>query len=98
VVLTPISCGKSESLRQVAEQLYSELKSGGVDVLLDDRDGRPGVMFAEMELIGIPHRVTIGERGLKAGEVEYVDRRTMQTTSIALTEIYSHLRRLLAPH
>ncbi len=98
VVLTPIGYGKSESVRQVTEQLYAELKSGGVDVLLDDRDGRPGVMFAEMELIGIPHRVTIGERGLKTGEVEYVDRRTMQTTNIALTEIHSHLRRLLAPH
>jgi prolyl-tRNA synthetase len=97
VVLTPIGYGKSEAVHQVADQLYAELQAGGVDVLLDDRDGRPGVMFAEMELIGIPHRVTIGERGLKTGDVEYVDRRTLQTTVIALTEIYSHLRRLLAP-
>jgi len=56
------------------------------------------VMFAEMELIGIPHRVTIGERGLKAGEVELVDRRTLQTTMVAVQEIYPHLRRLLDAH
>jgi len=52
-------------VRQLADQLYAELQAAGVDVLLDDRDERPGVMFAEMELIGIPHRLTIGERGLK---------------------------------
>ena len=62
-------------MRETAERLYGELAAAGVDVLLDDRDERPGVMFADMELIGIPHRVVVGERGLKDGTVEYQGRR-----------------------
>ncbi len=62
---------KSERVREAAEKLYAELQAAGIDVLFDDRDARPGVMFADMELIGIPHRVVIGERGLDKGEVEY---------------------------
>jgi prolyl-tRNA synthetase len=58
-----------------ADTLYADLTAAGVDVLLDDRDERPGVMFADAELIGIPHRVTVGERGLKDGEIEYQPRR-----------------------
>ncbi len=96
VVITPIGYGKSEQVRQVAEQLYAELQSSGVDVLLDDRDERPGVMFAEMELIGIPHRVTVGERGLKEGKVEYVNRRSRQTTSISIAEAFAFVRQKLA--
>ena len=96
IVLTPVGYGKSEQVRQVAEQLYAELQAAGVDVLLDDRDERPGVMFAEMELIGIPHRVTIGDRGLKEGRVEYVDRRTLQTTPVAVGEAYAFIRERLA--
>ena len=64
-VVALIGYGKSQQVRQVADQLYAQLQSSGVDVLLDDRDERPGVMFAEMELIGVPHRITIGERALK---------------------------------
>ena len=79
-------------VRQVSDQLYAQLQTAGVDVLLDDRDERPGVMFAEMELIGIPHRITIGERGLKDGNVEYVDRRSMVTTAVALGDAYELLR------
>jgi prolyl-tRNA synthetase len=96
IVLTPVGYGKSEQVRQVAERLYAELQAAGVDVLLDDRDERPGVMFAEMELIGIPHRVTIGDRGLKEGRVEYVDRRTLQTTPVAVGEAYAFIRERLA--
>jgi prolyl-tRNA synthetase len=96
IVLTPVGYGKSEQVRQVAEQLYEELRAAGVDVLLDDRDERPGVMFAEMELIGIPHRLTIGERGLKEGRVEYVDRRTLQTTPVAVGDAYAFLRERLS--
>jgi prolyl-tRNA synthetase len=96
IVLTPVGYGKSEQVRQVAEQLYAELQAAGIDVLLDDRDERPGVMFAEMELIGIPHRLTIGDRGLKEGKVEYVDRRTLQTTPIALGDAYAFVRERLA--
>jgi prolyl-tRNA synthetase len=96
IVLTPVGYGKSEQVRQVAERLYAELQAAGVDVLLDDRDERPGVMFAEMELIGIPHRVTIGDRGLKEGRVEYVDRRTLQTTPVEVGEAYTFIRERLA--
>ena len=96
IVLTPVGYGKSEQVRQVAEQLYAELLAAGVDVLLDDRDERPGVMFAEMELIGIPHRLTIGDRGLKEGRVEYVDRRTLQTTPVAVGDAYAFVRERLA--
>ena len=96
IVLTPIGYGKSQQVKQVADQLYAELQSSDVDVLLDDRDERPGVMFAEMELIGIPHRITIGERGLKEGNVEYVNRRTLKTTSIPMGETFAFVRAQLA--
>ena len=92
VVLTPVGYGKSEQVRQMADRMYAELQAAGVDVLLDDRDERPGVMFAEMELIGIPHRLTIGERGLKEGKVEYVDRRTLQTTPIPAGDAVAFVR------
>ena len=71
LVIIPMQMKKSERVRATAEQLYQDLVSAGVDVLFDDRDARPGVMFADMELIGIPHRVVVGERGLDNGEVEY---------------------------
>jgi prolyl-tRNA synthetase len=96
IVLTPVGYGKSEQVRQVADQLYAELQTAGIDVLLDDRDERPGVMFAEMELIGVPHRITIGERGLKEGKVEYVDRRSLQTTTVPVGDAYSFVRERLA--
>ncbi len=96
IVLTPVGYGKSEQVRQVADQLYAELSGAGVDVLLDDRDERPGVMFAEMELIGIPHRVTIGERGLKEGRLEYVDRRSLQTIPVPVADAYGFVRERLA--
>ncbi len=98
VVVTPIGYGKSQQVRQVADQLYAQLQSSGVDVLLDDRDERPGVMFAEMELIGIPHRITIGERGLKEGNVEYVNRRSLQTTIVVLGEAFEFMKAQLAQH
>jgi prolyl-tRNA synthetase len=98
VVLTPVGYGKSEQVRQVADQLYAQLQAGGVDVMLDDRDERPGVMFAEMELIGIPHRITIGERGLKEGRVELVDRRSLTTTAVTVADVYQALRDRLAAH
>jgi len=70
VVICPVGAGKSEAVREAANVLYDELRSVGVDVILDDRDERPGVMFADWELIGVPVRVTVGERGLKDGTVE----------------------------
>ncbi|EJX08651.1 prolyl-tRNA synthetase [gut metagenome] len=77
VVICPMNYAKSEAVREAADKLYEELKAQGVDVILDDRDMRPGVMFADWELIGVPHRVVIGDRGLKNGEIEYVNRRHM---------------------
>ena len=97
VAITPVGYRKSEAVRQAADHLYEELRATGVDVLLDDRDERPGVMFAEMELIGIPHRLTIGERALKSGEFEYFDRRTQQTSTVPLTEAHGFIRGRLTP-
>lgn len=71
LALVPMNLKKSEMVQEAAGKLYEELKAAGIDVIFDDRDARPGVMFADMELIGIPHRVVVGERGLKSGEVEY---------------------------
>lgn len=73
-VICPMGYGKSEAVREQADRIYEELKQAGVDVILDDRDMRPGVMFAEWELIGVPHRIVVGDRGLKTGEVEYAHR------------------------
>jgi len=75
VVLVPINMHRSERVREAAEALYAELTDMGLDVLFDDRDARPGVMFADAELIGIPHRLVVAERGLDAGELEYRHRR-----------------------
>ena len=84
VAIVPIGMGKSAAVRDAAEQLYAALQAAGVEVLLNDRDERPGVMFADMELIGIPHRIVIGERSLKEGNVEYQERRDAQAQSIPL--------------
>ena len=69
-------------MREAAEQLYQQLREAGVDVLMDDRGQRPGVMFADADLIGIPHRVVIGERGLDAGHYEYKHRRDEDSQDI----------------
>jgi prolyl-tRNA synthetase len=96
VVITPVGYGKSESVRNAADRIHEELSAAGIDVLLDDRDERPGVMFAEMELIGIPHRITIGERALKNGQVEYVDRRALETQFVPLAEAGAFVRGLVS--
>jgi len=87
LVICPVGWGKSEAVRQAATELYEKLSGSNIDVILDDRDERPGVMFADWELLGVPHRITIGERGLKEGLVEYQHRRDKEVTKIALTEI-----------
>jgi prolyl-tRNA synthetase len=92
VCLVPMGYHKSEAVKAAADQLYGELKAAGVDVVLDDRNERPGVMFADMELIGIPHRVVIGERGLKEGQLEYKGRRDEEATMIAQTDAVSTLK------
>ena len=96
VALCPIGIKKSEAVKAAAEALYAELQAAGIDVLLDDRDERPGVMFADMELIGIPHRITIGERGLKEGKLEYQGRRDTGATPVAQGEAVALLKSKLA--
>jgi len=92
VAICPIGIKKSEAVKAAAETLYSELQAAGIDVLLDDRDERPGVMFADMELIGIPHRLTIGDRGLKEGKIEYQGRRDAAATPVAPEEALALLK------
>ncbi len=92
VVLCPISPERFPAVKAASDQLYDQLLAAGVDVILDDRGERPGAMFADWELIGVPHRVTIGERGLKAGEVEYQQRRDAAATPVAVAEIFDLIK------
>ena len=87
LVIVPMGWGKSPAVREAAEKLYAELTAAGIDVILDDRDERPGSMLADWELIGIPHRVVIGERGLKEGVAEYQGRRDAEAAKLPLAEI-----------
>ena len=92
VAIAAIGYDRSDAVRAAAEQLHDELEAAGVEVLLDDRGERPGVMFADLELIGIPHRVTIGDRGLKEGRVEYQGRREAQPTAVPLADAAAFLQ------
>ncbi len=92
VALVPIGLHKSTEVAQAAEQLYCELVAAGFEVLFDDRDERPGVMFADMDLIGIPHRLVIGERGLRKSMVEYKGRRDSQPSELARDSLLAELR------
>ncbi len=91
VVICPVGWGKSEAVRDEAQKLYDALIAAGVDAILDDRDERPGVMFADWELIGVPHRVTIGDRGLKEGLVEYQGRRDAEAAKLPVGEVFGHV-------
>jgi prolyl-tRNA synthetase len=84
VAILPMNAKKSHRVREAAEQLYADLQAAGVEVILDDRNVRPGVMFNDMELIGIPHRVVIGERGLDQGALEYRRRTDSENSEIPL--------------
>jgi prolyl-tRNA synthetase len=92
VAIVPIGAGKSEKVRSTAERLHEELAAAGMEVLLDDRDERPGAMFADMDLIGIPYRIVVGDRGLAAGEVEFKGRREEQATPVAVDRIVDYTR------
>jgi prolyl-tRNA synthetase len=91
VVLVPINMHKSQRLREAVDSLYQELLDNGFEVLLDDRKERPGVMFADMELIGIPHRVVFSEKGLDAGNLEYKGRRDADSEDVPLSDIVPFL-------
>jgi len=96
VAIAPIGWGKNAEVRAQAERLHDELSSAGIEVLLDDRDERPGVMFADLELIGIPHRLNVGERSLKQGQVEYQARVGDKPAPVELTAAVEHIRSLCA--
>jgi prolyl-tRNA synthetase len=92
VVLVPINYQKSEQVRETADRLYRDFEAAGIDVLLDDRDARPGVKFADSELLGIPHRIVIGDRGLSAGKLEYRQRRQSESTEISAADPVGYIR------
>jgi prolyl-tRNA synthetase len=92
VAIAPVGYDRNEAVRTLADRLHDELAAAGVEVLLDDRGERPGVMFADLELIGIPHRITIGDRGLKEGKVEYQGRRDAAATAVPVDEIARFVR------
>ncbi len=92
LAIVPIGLNRSALVRETTDQLYAELTAAGIEVLLDDRDERLGVMFADLELIGIPHRIVIGERGLKDGNIEYQARRDEKPGIIPLQNIVSHIK------
>ena len=96
VVLCPMGMDRSELVREAAEQLYAQLSEAGIDVILDDRGERPGAMFADWELIGVPHRVVIGERSLKEGMLEYQGRRDEAATPVAQDGMTAFLQAKLA--
>jgi prolyl-tRNA synthetase len=92
VVLCPIGYDRSADVKVAADRLHDELRDAGVDVILDDRGERPGAMFADWELVGVPHRVVISERGLKEGQLEYQGRRDAAATPVALADLHAWLK------
>jgi prolyl-tRNA synthetase len=95
LALVPIGYRKSDNVRETVDKLYSELVHAGYDVLLDDRDERPGVIFADMDLIGIPHRLVIGDKGLAKGVAEYKGRRDAKPREIALDDVVNEIAQLV---
>ncbi len=95
VAIVPIGYAKSAQVKEAADRLHDALTAAGIAVLLDNRDERPGVMFADMELIGVPHRVVIGDRGLKDGQIEYKGRRDAEARTLPLTEAETSLKSMV---
>ena len=96
VAIVPMNMHKSEEVKEAAEKLYAELTAMGIEVLFDDRKERPGVMFSDMELIGIPHTIVIGDRSMKEGNFEYKNRRSGEKTAVAMSDIVEHVKAQLA--
>ncbi|EEX93077.1 prolyl-tRNA synthetase [Vibrio orientalis CIP 102891 = ATCC 33934] len=96
VAIVPMNMHKSEEVKEAAEKLYAELTAMGIEVLFDDRKERPGVMFSDMELIGIPHTIVIGDRSMKEGNFEYKNRRNGEKTAVAMADIVEHIKAQLA--
>ena len=96
VVICPIGYERSAEVKAAADQLHDDLMQAGIDAMLDDRGERPGAMFADWELVGVPHRVVISDRGLKEGQVEYQGRRDAQATSLLLVDVLATMKGKLA--
>ncbi|ANQ27099.1 proline--tRNA ligase [Vibrio natriegens] len=92
VAIVPMNMHKSEEVKEAAEKLYAELTAMGVEVLFDDRKERPGVMFSDMELLGVPHTIIIGDRSMKEGNFEYKNRRSGEKTAVAIADIVEHIK------
>ena len=92
LVLCPMGYDRSELVKTETDRLYAELQAAGVDVIVDDRGLRPGAMFADWELVGVPHRVVIGERGLKEGNLEYQGRRDAEATAVPAGEMTTFIK------
>ncbi|HHF3231230.1 TPA: proline--tRNA ligase [Vibrio diabolicus] len=92
VAIVPMNMHKSEEVKEAAEKLYAELTAMGIEVLFDDRKERPGVMFSDIELIGVPHTIIIGDRSMKEGNFEYKNRVTGEKTPVAMTDIIEHVK------
>ncbi|MCA2492507.1 MULTISPECIES: His/Gly/Thr/Pro-type tRNA ligase C-terminal domain-containing protein, partial [Vibrio] len=92
VAIVPMNMHKSERVKEAAEKLYAELTAMGIEVLFDDRKERPGVMFSDIELIGIPHTIVIGDRSMDEGNFEYKNRRTGEKTPVAMADIVEHVK------
>jgi prolyl-tRNA synthetase len=95
VAIVPIGYAKSAQVKEAADRLHDALTAAGLDVILDNRDERPGIMFADMELIGVPHRVVIGDRGLKEGLIEYKGRRDAEARTLPLTDAETSLKSMI---
>jgi len=92
VAIVPIGMKKSAAVKEAAEKLYADLQAAGLDVLLDDREDRLGSMLADIELIGVPQRIVVGERGLKTAQVEYQRRSDEAATMIALSDVAGRVK------
>jgi prolyl-tRNA synthetase len=95
VVICPVGYDRSEAVKAAADALYAELLSKGVDVILDDRGERPGAMFADWELVGVPHRVVFGDKGLKEGVAEVQGRQDAEASKLPVNEVAKHLLSVL---
>jgi prolyl-tRNA synthetase len=96
LVLCPMGYDRSELVKAETDRLYAELQAAGIDVIVDDRGLRPGAMFADWELVGVPHRVVIGERGLKEGNLEYQGRRDAEASSVPAADMVAFVKGKLA--
>jgi prolyl-tRNA synthetase len=97
LVLCPMNYDRSELVQQETDALYQALQAVGIDVIIDDRGLRPGAMFADWELIGVPHRIVIGERGLKDGNLEYQGRRDSEASAVPLAEMVAFIQVKMLP-